>query len=165
MKKILVITSLLILISIGCEDKKFFNFTTFDGYTSRDFEGFLVGTEDTTDWNLNDNWKKKEKDLFTDYDSYTYDCNDNGEIEIKALPNPTSEYIFISLKKDSLVKFDYRLMNENWDILYSEDNVTKNIINFKITDLVTDETLVRFYYRFKKPDNCAFIGHGDIRIN
>jgi hypothetical protein len=165
MKKISLVILLLSIFSLSCEDKDFFNFNTFEGYTSRDFEGFLVGTADSDDWNFNDDWKRAERKLFADFDDYNYDCEIDTTIEIIALPNPTTENIFISMIKDSTIKFDYRLVNEKMDILISQNDITDNQFFFNVVDSLTDETIVRLYYRLKKDDKCAFIGHGDIKIN
>lgn len=165
MKKNIVFCLVFSFFIFGCNNKDIFNLTSFDGYTSRNFEGFLVGTEDETDWKLNDEWKRNERNLFTAYDSYTYDCANDESIEIKALPNPTSQFVYISMIKDSTVKFDYRIVNEDWEVLKSGDDITDNSFSVDVIDLVDDEIVIRMYYRFKKSDNCAFIGHGDIRIN
>lgn len=164
MKKISVLIILLTFFCLSCEDKNIFNFNSFDGYTSRNFEGFLVGSEDTDDWNLNDDWKRKEQSFFDDYDQFTYDCEIDTTIEIKALPNPTSQYVYFSMIKDTTIKFDYRVVNEEWEVLASEDDITSNNFYFDIVKLLTDESIVRIYYRLKVDDNCAYIGHGDIKI-
>lgn len=164
MKKTLFLLFIISLLTINCENKNILNLNSFEGYTGRDFEGFLTGSEDKDDWNLNDDWKKVERNFFDDYDNYNYECEIDTSIKIKALPNPTSENIYINLTKDENVKFDYRIVNEDWEILLLVDDETNNNFYFNIVELLDDEDIVRMYYRFKKDDNCAYIGHGDIKI-
>jgi len=164
MKKTYLFLFFIIIISVSCKNKDIFNLTSFDGYTSRNLEGFVVGTADSTDWTINDDWKRNPKKLFEDYDNYQYNTTTTDTLTIKALPNPTSQNVYLSLIKPESVKFDYRIVNENWDILHSENDITNKKITINIKEYITDESVVRIYYRFKTSDNKAFIGHGDIRI-
>jgi len=163
MKKKHLIFIAILTIAISCK-KDIFNLTSFDGYTSRNLDGFVIGNEDSTDWNTNDEWKAREKNLFEDYDNYEYISLSADTLTIKALPNPTADYLYLSLIKNENVKFDFRIVNEDWEILHSENDLTNKKISFNLKDYINDEAIVRIYYRFKTPDNKAYIGHGDIKI-
>ncbi len=163
MKKNIFFIILIVILLISCKND-IFNFTSFDGYTSRDIEGKLIGVEDSTDWKIEDKWKRKERKLFSDYEDFTIIKSYSDTITIKALPNPATNFIYISLKYSANIKFDYIIVNEKWEILHSENDLTEDKISINVKDYITDEDVIRIYYRFKTDDNKAFIGHGDIKI-
>lgn len=138
----------------------------FEGITTTDIFGQYTGFYDSTDWRQDDSWQSKEKELFTDYESYNYYCSINSNIQIVGYPNPVVHYMFmLYLVKDSSTRVDFRIVNQNFEILASYDSIYSQQIAMTFKDIITEhDSIIRIYYRLVKVDNCGFIGHGDILI-
>lgn len=138
----------------------------YKGITTTDISGAYTGFFDSTDWQLNDSWQIKEKQLFADYNLYKYDCPADSNYLIVGYPNPTVDFEFkLHFEKDSTVRVDFRVVNQNFEKLISLDSLYKNNIAFTFRDIVGEnDSILRIYYRFVTGSNCGFIGHGDIQI-
>jgi hypothetical protein len=69
------------------------------------------------------------------------------------------------LVKDSSTRVDFRIINQNFEILASYDSIYSQQIAMTFKDIITEhDSIIRIYYRLVKVDNCGFIGHGDILI-
>lgn len=137
----------------------------FDGITTTDNTGFLTGFYDSTDWSKDDNWVDIEKELFTDFNKFNYECLMDSLVEIIAYPNPFDDMVIIHIDGDSTTRIDYRIVNKEFGIIVSQDSIynTQIAFTFKDTDTQPDE-IFRVYYRIVVENDCAFIGHGDIQI-
>ena len=172
MRKIQLAISILLLfvLTTNCSDKNSTepskNKIKFDGITSRDTEANPTGLYDSTDWRLDDSWQSIEKELFSDYELHDYSCAADPNIRIIGYPNPSVGYIFrLEFPKDSTTRVDFRLVNQNFEKIFSRDSIYSNGIALTFRHLVTEnDSMFRMYYRFVTENNCCYIGHGDILV-
>lgn len=132
----------------------------FTGIVSVDQNGNLISRDDSTDWRFNDVWTKQESNLFTQ--NYTSNCTTALQQGITAYPNPSNGYIRLYFIKADNTKVAFRLVDENFKVLVSNDTTTAAAIALDITSLHIKDT-VRLYYKFIE-NNCESRGHGDILI-
>ena len=173
MKNISTILLLATLFIISCKKEKNDeainqSIPTFTGYTSTAEDGSPTNLhKDTSDWTLNDKWSTIEKEFFEDYDSYNESCILDSNIKIyPGYPNAASDVFYISLVKDSTIKFKIRLVNQKFETLASLDSLSHNSIAFDVSEPRSNsESMLRVYYMFITESNCLHKGHGDIKLN
>lgn len=137
----------------------------FTGISRTDNLGVPIAAADTSDWHANDAWEAKEANLFLNGLNSGFPCATiNTSYQIAAYPNPASNQIALSLSLDnvSATQFGYRLVDENFNVLLSNDNIlSSNSLMLNLSGLPTDT--LRLYYKFVH-SGCEYRGHGDILI-
>lgn len=166
--KVLILISFILLIE-SCDKNSSepdSNKIIFEGITTTDIFGSYTGFYDYTDWQQNDFWQSKEKQLFTDYELYDTNCPTDTINQIVGYPNPIVDFRFkLHFVKDSTTRVDFRIVNQNFEKLISLDSVYSHQITLTFKDIVTEnDSIYRVYYRFITDNNCEFVGHGDIQI-
>jgi hypothetical protein len=163
MKIILSFILLAILVSNCKEDTDnppAVNKIYFKGLTQTDFNGWTISI-DTTDWKMNDTWVKQESDLFTAI--HQSNCVQAYANQIIQYPNPCNGIFTLSFLKLESTRLELRLVDKNFNPLFSNDSVWGNTVRFDASVFGIKDTL-RLYYKFIE-NNCEFRGHGDILIN
>lgn len=152
-KSILFITTLTLLFSSCKKDQ-----TTFSGISMTDANGTPIGTPDTDDWNLNDNWNSQEQGLFGGSNSL---CSSSSSIQIEAFPNPNNGIFSVyAIGIDSTQTISFRVVNQNFEVLASRDNSSSGNNIFNVN---TPNQIVRVYYKISG-NGCEYKGHGDVQI-
>jgi len=131
----------------------------FSGLTQTDNNGWPV-TIDTTDWTTKDIWVKQESDLFLHI--YQSNCVPSYVYQIAAYPNPCNGIFSLSFGKQPSTRGEMRLVDENFNTLFSGDSITSSFVMINASDYGIKDT-VRLYYKFIE-NNCEFRGHGDILL-
>ena len=131
----------------------------FSGLTQTDNNGWFMSL-DSTDWTTNDTWVKQESDLFgTTHQSGCVQSYTNSILEY---PNPSSSIFMLSIDKLETTRLELRLVDRNFNSLYSNDSVWGSNVQFDARVFGVKDT-IRLYYKFIE-NNCEFKGHGDILI-
>lgn len=159
MKNLILFLSTFVCLFSSCKKEQ----TTFSGVTYRDDSGNQIGgTPDTEDWLLNDNWNGQERSLFSVSNNSL--CSSNSSIQVIAYPNPNlGNFNIHTIGTDSTQTISLRVVNQNFDVLTSRDNVSSNDIHLSVQSLITSNQIVRVYYKISEND-CEYRGHGDIQI-
>jgi hypothetical protein len=131
----------------------------FSGLTQTDNNGWPISI-DSTDWTTNDTWVKKESDLFTNV--YQSNCTQSFANHIAQYPNPCNGIFTLSFSKPATTRIELRLVDKNFNPIYSNDSVLGNAVQFNAGAFGIKDT-VRLYYKFIE-NNCEFRGHGDILV-
>ena len=147
-----------ILINISCKKNGCGIFTTFSDFTERDPYSTLI-RNDPDDWTLKDHWDEWEMNLFDT--TYKTNCVAPSNFSIVAYPNPTSGPFQLSFSKTRATKVDYRLIDDECNVIASRDDITGNAMGLQAGAI--KDGIVRLYYRFVE-DGCEYQGHGDIMI-
>jgi len=167
--KLVVLT---FLFSISCEKE---NESIFTGITERDYEGYLVGNVDETDWRFDDVWIEKEENLFdssnfkTTQGTAESDPNipDLGEVSSSAVfPNPANS-VFNFMINSTADRTNFVLVNRNYDIILAKRQNGGNIhwqINVSDHNKFKVNDIYRIYYKLEYAVDSVERGHGDIKI-
>lgn len=176
MKKLIscIVLALSILV-VGCKKEDTNNTTTgntsqfpvFSGYTATDMNAVPMGSADTTDWTHDNSWLTSEKNLFPQLQNMTSNFEPYASIYMfPAFPNPISATTNFLLSKESDVRFSFRVVNKNFNVLLSQDSMYSSTFALNTAGLTSStDTMVRIYYLFERNDSCLFKGHGDLKIN
>jgi hypothetical protein len=146
---------------VGCQTKDTSPKIKFSGVTQTDKFGTVVGKADSSDWRLDDKWVDKEKALF----NATY--NDGGSLpenlSVVFFANPCRGQSVLYIKKDTTVRLSVRLVDKEFNVLFSKDSIYDNKLLLDLNSLAMNDT-VRLYYKFIDDKNNEFKGHGDIHL-
>lgn len=171
MKCLLIAISLFCLLFAACDDdndnspgdKKEI---VFNGITETDPNGNTL-SEDSTDWQLGDQWDASEKALFPGSNDAICDL-DSFDYDVIAYPNPTFDSIStfrISVSKPEESLFSARIVDDANNTLSSLDSLLsqRNTLSFDASGLGVSGDTVRMYYKVIG-QNCELKGHGDIYV-
>jgi len=134
----------------------------FTGITERDETGAKI-TNDSTDWQLIENWQAKEEALFEEAFSTVCDTAGYG-YSILAYPNPCQDMITLRITKPTDSRVSFRIVDKDFNVVFSRDttDAISIFLNTGAFNLAGDTA--RIYYKFIKQD-CELKGHGDVAIN
>lgn len=137
----------------------------FRGYTVTAIDGWPYGAVDETDWLAEGTWTQEEEKLFAGIDLEGKNCSANQAPTIRpAYPNPTEGTFAFSTVEDSGTVVAVRLVNQDGNILATDEFEVGSGYNFMIEDKVRPRELIRLYYVFTTEEGCIYKGHGDIKI-
>ncbi|MEN8119990.1 MAG: DUF6252 family protein [Bacteroidota bacterium] len=134
---------------------------SFESILATDFYGNLI-SGDQTDWLNNKEWGLIEKSIFKQ-DEFSISQNDENKI-LGVFPNPFATISHFALNKLETTKFEFVVVNSNFEIVYESPEIYENNIAFNLSGLVTKNKYYRIYYIFTTDENEIFNGHGDIKI-
>lgn len=134
--------------------------STFSGISETSITGELI-SGDSDDWNFDDVWTRQESSLFDIKRDET--CDQNFRLQACAYPNPCTDVFYIYFPASDSVRIDVRIVNNDYDVLYSADSVGRQLY-LQTDSLGVDKEIIRVYYKVISGD-CEFRGHGDILIN
>jgi hypothetical protein len=166
MNKICFILAI-ILLSFGCSDdsktKKVNYLQNFQGITERDEFGALIGTVDSTDWNLHD------VDGIFDFPTYVETKGSVDQIvptpfTFSAFPNPTSSTAIFKVNALQECEISVWLINETGNcvaVIAEKEIIEKGIYQFGLNFENISSGLYRCLY-YLMIDNQAYWGWGDI---
>jgi len=137
----------------------------FDGFskiTSTNEFGDLLGLHDETDWQITDDFKRKENALFDiSYDKWcSYDID---EYNIIAFPNPAANNVHIHFEIPEDKSISFRLVDRSYETFISVDDPDSDF-QIDLANLGLSGQFVRLYYKIYG-DDCELKGHGDIQVN
>ncbi len=159
MKNLIPLTILLALL-FSCNTKEL-NDIIFEGITKTDVKGQVI-SYDHTDWNFNDEWKDKEKNLF-DIKHDTQCESGDIQYEIIAYPNPSAYSFFLFHKIDENRSLSYKIVDKDFNVVLSKENAASNEQFLLDENKFKSGDILRIYYKVLG-ENCEMKGHGDIKI-
>ncbi|UKN01418.1 hypothetical protein K6119_16965 [Paracrocinitomix mangrovi] len=138
--------------------------TKFTDITETDSFGTTIGNIDDTDWKSREEWTRKEKKLFSDFDSYDFDCG--SEFGIVAYPNPSWNGVYnFNFNNFNLQNITVKLVDEKLNILYTATFDQTWSFSLTILQHFTGvEGNLRLYYVAKDMSGCYYNGHGDLSL-
>ena len=159
MKNALLVSVLAACLLLGCKPKVEVVKVKFTGITQTDKFGTIVGRADSSDWRTDDVWIKEEKALFNA--SYTESAPQPEQLKVLFYANPCRGQSVVYVKKDSTTRMSVRLVDRDFNVLFSKDSIYENKLLLGLNTLTSNDT-VRLYYKFIDINNNEFKGHGDI---
>ena len=134
----------------------------FSGLTKTDLFGTYMNI-DVTDWRVDDDhWTEMERGLLGVVTMEK--ANPTFNYEIKPYPNPCDTVCRIQFTKPATAKMDVRIVDEKLNIIYSQNDITANVVKLDSAFLSTIRDTVRMYYRITEESNAKLYGHGDILV-
>lgn len=158
MKKSLTVFVLSLILCISCDDT--FLGLTFTGITETNIYGEILSS-DPSDWNLTDDWNRRENNLFEE--GFEDICEDNVHFMLAAYPNPCSSMVNLAFPSSDSTRTAIRIVRSNFEVLFSLDSVPGNIV-IDCSNFDLQGEIVRVYYKVLG-ENCEYRGHGDIQVN
>lgn len=162
-KFIFLLVTVCALYLISCKNSDNNSKIVFSGVTKTDNFGTVQGSRDTTDWRLDDQWQDIEAKLFKE--SFSTGCTDSLKQRFRVMfyPNPARQKATLYVIKDSGIRFSYRLVDKDFNVIMSDDSFFGSTLSMNMSSFTSDDT-IRIYYKFITSDRCEVRGHGDIFV-
>lgn len=137
------------------------------GYTSTDALGNPNGSQDNSDWTVNESWSNDVENLFSAIPTGNLTGTNAGTVSMyPAYPNPCQNVYYLAVTPTTSCNMRFVIINENFAILQSGTVEAEPGINTYAIDISSISAgLYRMYYSFESQTIPMFHkGHGDIMI-
>lgn len=120
--------------------------------------GNTIYDHSSNDWEISNYWELCERSLF----NLKIETMLESEISVYEYPNPFKDIIQLDIKKPENYNIDLLLVNKNYEIEYSINNISaKNLaLDFSANKIKPD--YYRLYYRIHNQGN-QYFGSGDLK--
>ncbi|HEX8329253.1 MAG TPA: hypothetical protein VF629_17090 [Hymenobacter sp.] len=139
------------------------------GYSPRDASNRAIGTQDPTDWTLDNQWNAKEAELFK---SLALNVNDRpiGTASMSgAYPNPATASVRLSWSTPEAAQHDFVIADQSYQAIIGNSSSTPSFggsstFNLSQNSAFKRGQVYRVYYIFHNGKTVYYKGHGDIKI-